>query len=77
VNTVKRALSGGTDLEVIRIQARQEVEQHSWEGATEQLRQLYAETILNWAPKKSGEREGAVKRVSSRLALAALRSLLP
>jgi glycosyltransferase involved in cell wall biosynthesis len=77
VNTVKRALSSGSDLEAIRMQARQEVEQHSWEGATEQLRQLYAETIQNWAPKRSGEREGAVKQVSSRLTLAALRKLLP
>jgi glycosyltransferase involved in cell wall biosynthesis len=77
VNTVKRALSGRTDLDTIRMQARRDVEQHSWEGATEQLRQLYAETIQNWLPKKSGEREGAVKRLTSRLALAALRNLLP
>jgi glycosyltransferase involved in cell wall biosynthesis len=77
VNTVNRALDSGTDLAAIRIQARQEVEQHSWEGATEQLRQLYAETIRNWAPKRSGEREGEVKRLASRLTLAALRNLLP
>jgi hypothetical protein len=59
------------------MQARQDVEQHSWEGATEQLRRLYAETIENWSPKKSGEPEGAVKRVTSRAVLAALRTLLP
>jgi glycosyltransferase involved in cell wall biosynthesis len=77
VNTVKRALSSRTDLDTIRMQARQDVEQHSWEGATEQLRRLYAETIENWQPKKSGEPEGAVKRVTSRAVLAALRTLLP
>ena len=77
VNTVKRALSSGTDLDTIRIQARKDVEQHSWEGATDQLRRLYAETIQNWPPKKSGEPEGAVKRLTSRVALAVLRTLLP
>jgi glycosyltransferase involved in cell wall biosynthesis len=77
VNAVKRALSSSVDLDTVRMQARQDVEQHSWEGATEQLRQLYGETIQNWLPKKSGEREGTVKRLTSRLALAALRNLLP
>jgi glycosyltransferase involved in cell wall biosynthesis len=77
VNTVKRALSSRIDLDSIRMQARQDVEQHSWEGATEQLQRLYAETIENWSPKKSGEPEGAVKRVTSRAVLAALRTLLP
>jgi glycosyltransferase involved in cell wall biosynthesis len=77
VNAVKRALSSSVDLDTVRMQARQDVEQHSWEGATEQLRQLYSETIQNWLPKKSGEREGTVKRLTSRLALAALRNLLP
>jgi glycosyltransferase involved in cell wall biosynthesis len=77
VNTVKRALSSQTDLDAIRRQARQDVEQHSWEGATEQLRQLYTDTIQNWQPKRSRQPEGAVKRLSSRLTLAVLRNLLP
>src|SRR3984885_6490906 len=76
VNTVNRALSSQTDLDVIRTQARQDVEHHSWEGATEQLRQLYAETIQSWQPKRSGEPEGAVKRLASRAVLATLRTLL-
>jgi glycosyltransferase involved in cell wall biosynthesis len=76
VNTVKHALRGGADLDAIRIRARQEVEQHSWEGATEQLRQLYAETIQNWLPAKPREPESAVKRLASRAVLATLRTLL-
>jgi glycosyltransferase involved in cell wall biosynthesis len=76
VNTVNRALSSQTDLDAIRKQARQDVEHHSWEGATEQLRQLYAETIQSWQPKRSGEPEGAVKRLASRAVLATLRTLL-
>lgn len=77
VNTVKRALSDRAVLDTIRMQARQDVEQHSWEDATDQLRQLYAETIHNYSPKESSEPEGAVKRLASRVALAALRTLLP
>jgi glycosyltransferase involved in cell wall biosynthesis len=77
VNTVNRALSSQTDLDTIRMQARQDVEHHSWEGATEQLRQLYAETIQNWQPKRSTKPEGPVKRLSSRVTLAVLRNLLP
>jgi glycosyltransferase involved in cell wall biosynthesis len=76
VNAVKHALRGGADLDTIRIQARQEVEQHSWEGATEQLRRLYVETIQNWLPAKPREPESAVKRLASRAVLATLRTLL-
>jgi glycosyltransferase involved in cell wall biosynthesis len=76
VNAVKHALRGGSDLDTIRIRARQEVEQHSWEGATEQLRQLYVETTQNWLPAKPREPESAVKRLASRAVLATLRTLL-
>jgi glycosyltransferase involved in cell wall biosynthesis len=77
VNAVKRALSNRTDLGTIRMQARQDVEQHSWEGATDQLRQLYVEAIQNRLHAKPREPESAVKRLTSRVTLAALRTLLP
>ena len=77
VNTVKRALGSRTDLDTIRVQARQDVEQHSWESATEQLRQLYVTTIQNWQPAKPPEPESAVKRITARAILSALRTLLP
>jgi glycosyltransferase involved in cell wall biosynthesis len=77
VRTVKRALSSTTDLDAIRRNARQDVEQHSWEGATDQLRQLYADTIHNYSPRASSEPESAVKRLAIRTTLATLRTLLP
>ena len=45
VMTVKRALGDPAKLEQVRMQARQDVELHSWGGATDQLRQLYCEAI--------------------------------
>jgi len=77
INTVKRAMSSTTDLEAVRIRARQDVEQHSWEGATDQLRELYAETIKNWAPKRRDKPAGVVKRIACQAMLSALRTLLP
>jgi glycosyltransferase involved in cell wall biosynthesis len=77
LNTVKRALSRQSDLDSVRERARQDVEQHSWEGATEQLRTLYAETIQNRLLVKPKEPEGALKRVTSRVTLSALRTFLP
>jgi glycosyltransferase involved in cell wall biosynthesis len=77
VNTVKRALASHADIEAIRLQARQDVEQRSWEGATEQLRQLYLETIQKGLPRKPQGPKSAVKRITSRLILGTLRTLLP
>jgi glycosyltransferase involved in cell wall biosynthesis len=77
VRTVKRALSSATDLDAVRRHARQDVEQHSWEGATDQLRQMYAETIQHYSPKESSQPDSAVKRLAIRATLATLRTLLP
>jgi glycosyltransferase involved in cell wall biosynthesis len=77
VNTVKRALSEASDLDSIRVRARQDVEQHSWEGATEQLRGLYAQAVHNRLTLKPNMPEGRLKRVTSRVTLSALRTFLP
>ena len=77
VNTVKRAIASHSDLDAIRVRARQDVEQHSWEGATEQLRQHYVETIQNGLPSKPRGPESAAKRITSRIVLGTLRTLLP
>jgi glycosyltransferase involved in cell wall biosynthesis len=77
VNTVKRALSEASDLDSIRARARQDVEQHSWEGATEQLRGLYAQVVHNRLTVKPKVPEGRLKRVTSRVTLSALRIFLP
>jgi glycosyltransferase involved in cell wall biosynthesis len=77
VNTVKHTLANRPDLEAIRIRARQDVEQHSWQRATEQLRLHYVETIRNRRPAKPRVPKSAAKRIASRIVLSALRTLLP
>ncbi len=77
VNAVRRALANGPNLDAIRVRARQDVEQHGWEAATDQLRHLYRETIQNRLPIKPAKPQGAIGRVASRAALAVLRTLLP
>ncbi len=76
VNCVRRALASG-ELGSIRARAREDVEQHSWEGATEQLRQLYTQAIERRSHRAPPQPPGAVKRVLSHATLAALRTLLP
>jgi glycosyltransferase involved in cell wall biosynthesis len=75
VKAVARALDCTTCLDRIKANARQEVEQYSWEGATDQLRAMYAETIQNYAPKVP--HKGLVHRTLSPPTLALLRTLLP
>jgi len=75
VNAVARALSGKTDLDRVRANARREMEQYSWENATDRLRELYLETIQNYAPKIPPK--GLAQRALSPAALAVLRTLLP
>jgi glycosyltransferase involved in cell wall biosynthesis len=75
VNTVARALSSKTDLDRVRVNARREVERYSWEAATDRLREMYMETIENYAPKIPPK--GLVQRTSSAATLAVLRTLLP
>jgi glycosyltransferase involved in cell wall biosynthesis len=77
VNTVRRALERPCDLDTIRGRARQDVEAHSWEGATEQLRALYAEALENRLTVKAKEPVGPLKRFTSRVTLSALRTFLP
>jgi glycosyltransferase involved in cell wall biosynthesis len=77
VDTVKRALSSSCDLNSIRIRARQDVEQRNWESATAKLREHYVETIRNRKPKEAKVPQTPMKRISSRIALATLRTFLP
>jgi glycosyltransferase involved in cell wall biosynthesis len=75
VNAVARALSSKTDLDRVRANARREMEQCSWENATDRLRGLYMETIQNYAPKVPPK--SLVQRTLSPATLAVLRTLLP
>jgi glycosyltransferase involved in cell wall biosynthesis len=77
VSTVKRALSSRCDLDAIRLRARQDVEQRSWEQATEQLREYYLETIRSCPLKEPRGPQSSMKRISSRIALGMLRFFLP
>jgi len=77
VNTVKNAIAGSYDLDAIRIRARHDVELYSWEGATRKLRQQYAETIQNRPSDKPHAPKNAAKRITSRIVLGTLRTLLP
>jgi len=77
VRTVKRALSCSRNLDVIRVRARQDVEERGWERATEQLQECYTETIRSHPPKKPRSPQSSLKRISSRIALHTLRTLLP
>jgi glycosyltransferase involved in cell wall biosynthesis len=77
VDTVERALSGHCDLDAIRDRARQDVEQHNWQQATEKLREYYGETIRNHPQKQARAPQSSMKRISSRIALAMLRTFLP
>jgi glycosyltransferase involved in cell wall biosynthesis len=77
VKTVKRALCDPARLEQVRAQARQDVELHSWGGATDQLRQLYCEAIEKHRSARPTKQWGRVKRVMSRSTVAVLRAMLP
>jgi glycosyltransferase involved in cell wall biosynthesis len=76
VKAVKRALCVRCDIDAIRARARQDVEQRGWESSTEQLEECYAETIRSHPPKKRRP-ESSIRRISSRIALHTLRTLLP
>jgi glycosyltransferase involved in cell wall biosynthesis len=75
VKTVARAMSSQADLDRVRASARREMEQYSWESATDRLRMMYMETIQNYAPKIP--RKGPAQRALSGATVAALRTLLP
>jgi glycosyltransferase involved in cell wall biosynthesis len=77
VNTVKRALANPEERASVRTQARADVERHSWQGSTDQLRQYYTQAIENPRPKV--ETDGPVKGPSlkRRMILGTLRKLLP
>jgi glycosyltransferase involved in cell wall biosynthesis len=77
VRTVKRALASDSGLEAIRVRAREDTERHSWEGATEQLAQLYQTAIQNWPHRWRPQLPSPIKRVAAATTMALLRTFLP
>jgi len=77
VGAVRRALTHGADLEAIRARAREDVEQRTWQHATEQLRVHYRQAIAEWQQQPARTPPGGAERLARRTALAVLRRALP
>lgn len=77
IETVRRALANPGERATIRVRARADVERHSWDGSTRQLRQYYAQAIEDPRPKK--EMIGPRRRpgLRRRMVIGTLRRLLP
>ena len=77
VNTVKRALADSPERAAIRVRARADVERHSWQGSTKQLREYYSQAIEH--PRPKAETAGPKKRpgLRRRMVIGTLRKLLP
>lgn len=76
VNAVRYALDHPEEREVIRRQARADVERRSWRESTEQLRRYYSQAIADPRPKPTQDRP--VRRsITRRTVLAVARKLLP
>jgi glycosyltransferase involved in cell wall biosynthesis len=77
VSTVRRALEDSPERAAMRIRARADVERHSWQGSTKQLREYYAQAIED--PRPKAEAAGAKKRpgLRRRMVMGTLRKLLP
>ena len=61
----------------VRGRARADVERHSWEGSTEQLRRYYAQAIEHPRPKVAAKGQMRWGGMTKKMVLASLRRLLP
>lgn len=61
----------------VQVQARADVERHSWEGSTEQLRRYYAQAIEHPRPKGVAKGQMRWRGMTRRVVVASLRRLLP
>jgi glycosyltransferase involved in cell wall biosynthesis len=77
VATVQRALAHPEERALVRARAREDVERHSWQGSTEQLRQYYAQAIEDPRPKPATDRTIKELGLGRRMILGSLRRLLP
>ena len=77
VDTVKMALADSPERAAMRVRARADMERHSWQGSTNQLRQYYAQAIEH--PRPKAETIGPKKRpgLRRRMVIGTLRKLLP
>jgi glycogen synthase len=77
VETVRRALANPAECAAVRARARADVERHSWEGSTEQLRRYYTQAMEHPRPKATTDGVKKPAGLSKRMVLASLRKLLP
>jgi glycosyltransferase involved in cell wall biosynthesis len=77
VKNVRRALTNAEERASVRTRARADVERHSWEGSTDQLRQYYAQAMEHPRPKPAADGVKKPAGVTRRMILASLRKLLP
>lgn len=77
IATVQRALAKTPERENLRMRARADVEQHSWEGSTRQLRRFYEQAIEHPRPRTETQGEKGRQGWTKRMVLASLRKLLP
>lgn len=77
VNAIQRVLDNPDERNKVRVRGRADVERHSWEGSTDQLRRYYAQAIEH--PRPRTETSGVIKRpgLRRRMILATVRKLLP
>lgn len=77
VTTVQRALANPAERASVRMRARADVERHSWQGSTDQLRQYYAQAIEDPRPKAEPKQKAKPAGLGRRMILGSLRRLLP
>jgi hypothetical protein len=77
VERVAWVLDHAEERAAVRMRARADVERHSWEGSTEQLRRYYAQAIEHPRPKGLAKRQMRWGGMTRRMVLASLRRLLP
>jgi hypothetical protein len=74
---VRRVLANPAECAAVRTRARADVERHSWEGSTEQLRRYYAQAVEHPRPKAAPDGVKKPAGLSKKMSLALLRKLLP
>ena len=77
VDKVQWVLAHPAERTDVRLRARADVEHHSWEGSTDQLRRYYAQAIAHPRPRGVVKGQMHWSGITQKLVLASLRRLLP
>jgi glycosyltransferase involved in cell wall biosynthesis len=77
VKRVAWVMEHAAERDGVRVRARAEVEGHSWNGSTAQLRQYYAQAIEHPRPRGEVKRQMRWQGMTRRVVVGSLRKLLP